>query len=70
MNQIGDGITNFKVGDRVMSLGSGAVADSSQSGFQQYALADAVNCAKIPDNTSDDEAVRCHSSKYTIKTIR
>ena len=52
-----------------MSLGSGAVTDSSQSGFQQYALADAVNCAKIPRNISDDEAVRCYLDKCTIKTI-
>jgi NADPH:quinone reductase-like Zn-dependent oxidoreductase len=57
VSEVGEGVTNFRVGDRVMSLGSGAVADSSQSGFQQYALADAVNCARIPDNISDDEAV-------------
>jgi len=52
-----------------MSLGSGAVADSSQSGFQQYALADAVNCAKIPNNISDDEAVRWYLEDCTIETI-
>jgi NADPH:quinone reductase-like Zn-dependent oxidoreductase len=61
VSQVGDGITDFKVGDRVMSLGSGMVADSSQSGLQQYAVADDVNCAKIPDSTSDDEAVRHHA---------
>jgi NADPH2:quinone reductase len=59
VSQVGHGITVFQVGDRVMSLGSGAVADSSQSGLQEYALADAVNCAKIPDNISDDQAVWC-----------
>jgi NADPH:quinone reductase-like Zn-dependent oxidoreductase len=58
VSRVGNGITNFQIGDRVMSLGSGAVADSSQSGLQEYALADAVNCAKIPANTSDDQAVR------------
>jgi NADPH:quinone reductase-like Zn-dependent oxidoreductase len=47
----------FQVGDRVMSLGSGSVTDSSQSGLQEYALADAENCAKVPGNISDDEAV-------------
>ena len=52
-----------------MSLGSGTVTDSSQSGFQQYALADAVNCAKIPNNISDDEAVWCYSERCTIRTI-
>lgn len=41
-----------------MSLGSGSVADSSQSGLQEFALADVVNCAKVPDSISDDEAVR------------
>lgn len=58
VSQVGDGITDLQIGDRVMSLGSVTVADSSQSGLQQYALADAVNCAKVPDNISDDEAVR------------
>lgn len=60
--RVGDGMTKeFQVGDRVMSLGSGAVANSSQSGLQEYAIADAENCAKVPDNISDEEAVcmRC-----------
>lgn len=57
VSRVGDGVTAFKVGDRVMSLGSGAVMDSSQSGLQEYALADVENCAKIPHNISDDEAV-------------
>jgi hypothetical protein len=41
----------------LLSPGSGAVADS-QSGLQEYALADVVNCARIPENISDEEAVR------------
>ena len=65
VSQVGDGVANLRIGDRVMSLGSGAVTDSSQSGFQQYALADAVNCANIPNNISDDEAV-C----VTLKTVQ
>lgn len=67
VSQVGDGVTNLRIGDRVMSLGSGAVTDSSQSGLQQYALADAVNCAKIPNNISDDEAVLCHPGDCTTK---
>ena len=58
VTQVGDGVTAFQVGDCVMSLGSGAVADSSQSGLQEYALADVVNCARIPERISDEEAVR------------
>jgi len=58
----------FRVGDRVMSLGSGAVADSSQSGLQEYALSDVVNCAKIPDNISDEEAVRIPESITDVST--
>ena len=57
VSRVGDGVTAFEIGDRVVSLGSGTVADSSQSGLQEYALADVVNCAKIPDNISDEEAV-------------
>ena len=69
VSQVGEGTANFQVGDRVMSLGSGTVTDSSQSGFQQYALADAVNCAKIPHNISDDEAVWCYPKRCTIRTV-
>lgn len=58
VSRVGDGVTVFKVGDRVMSLGLGAVMDSSQSGLQEYALADVENCATIPDSISDDEAVQ------------
>jgi NADPH2:quinone reductase len=65
VSQVGDGVTAFKIGDRVMSLGSGAVADSSQSGLQEFALADVVNCAKIPDNISDEEAVCLLSEHHT-----
>jgi NADPH2:quinone reductase len=58
VSRIGEGTAQwFQVGDRVMSLGSGSVADSSQSGLQEYALADAENCAKVTGNISDDEAV-------------
>ncbi|KAK5175903.1 uncharacterized protein LTR77_001043 [Saxophila tyrrhenica] len=56
VSRIGEDVTGFRVGDRIMSLGSGAVMDSSQSGLQEYALADVVNCTKVPDNISDDEA--------------
>lgn len=66
VSQVGDGVTAFQVGDRVMSLGSGAVADSSQSGLQEYALADVVNCARIPENISDEEAVRFFAKHHRI----
>jgi NADPH:quinone reductase-like Zn-dependent oxidoreductase len=68
VSQVGDDMANwFQVGDRVMSLGSGAVADSSQSGLQEYALVDAENCAKVPDNIPDDEAVRFSHAQPSIR---
>lgn len=42
-----------------MSLASGTIVDFAQSGLQQFAVADTENCAKIPDNISDEDAVRC-----------
>ena len=37
-----------------------SLADASpgapQSGLQEYAVADIINCAKIPENINDDEA--------------
>ncbi|KAK3691646.1 hypothetical protein LTR37_018525 [Vermiconidia calcicola] len=53
--KLGEGAKDLKVGDRVMSLADSAT-DSSQSGLQEYAVADSVHCAKIPANLSDDEA--------------
>jgi hypothetical protein len=41
--------------------------------LQEYALADAENCAKVPDNISDDEAVQFshaqHPDRAYILTI-
>ncbi|KAK4561645.1 hypothetical protein LTR86_004324 [Recurvomyces mirabilis] len=56
VSRVGEGVIGFQVGDSVLSLGSGTVMDSSQSGLQQYSLADIENCTKTPDNLSDDEA--------------
>lgn len=63
----GQGVTSFKEGDRVMSLAD-ASPGALQSGLQEYAIADVVNCAKIPDNISDDEAV-CIFCYSTVETI-
>ncbi|KAF8643143.1 hypothetical protein AX16_009187 [Volvariella volvacea WC 439] len=51
--KIGEGITKFKVGDRVFFQGSYV---NRYATFQQYTLADQAVTAKIPENVSYDEA--------------
>lgn len=57
VSKVGKGVSNFQIGDRVMSLTCGTIPDFSQSGLQQFAVADLENCARIPENISDEEAV-------------
>ncbi|KAG8772042.1 hypothetical protein FRC12_003277 [Ceratobasidium sp. 428] len=51
---VGPDVKNFKVGDRVVF--QGRYAPSDMATFQQYVLADIDAMAKIPANTSDDQA--------------
>ncbi|KPM41141.1 hypothetical protein AK830_g5445 [Neonectria ditissima] len=51
---VGDGITDFAVGDRV--LFQGIINDSDASTFQQYCKMPAALVAKTPGNISDDQA--------------
>ncbi|TFK63903.1 GroES-like protein, partial [Pluteus cervinus] len=51
--EIGEGVTGFQKGDKVFFQG---LYDSPYATFQQYALAEAVTTAKIPENLSYDEA--------------
>jgi len=53
--KVGEGVSDVAVGDRVVSqpnFSPGWV----QSGLQEYAVADLVALAKIPDSITDDEA--------------
>lgn len=64
---LGQGVTGFQVGDRVMSLAD-AAPGATQSGLQEFAVADIVTCVKIPHNMSDDEAVR-HLVTLAMKNV-
>ncbi|KAI0052284.1 GroES-like protein [Auriscalpium vulgare] len=54
VEEVGEGVTNVKKGDRVMYQGWWTAADRGT--LQQYGLADAARIAKIPDTISFDEA--------------
>ncbi|CAN8102714.1 unnamed protein product [Discula destructiva] len=55
VTKLGEGVTGVVVGDRVVSQ-PGFSANSTQNGLQEYAVADTVAFAKIPDSITDDEA--------------
>jgi len=50
---LGEGVTNFAVGDRILHEGNFV---NRHAGFQQYNIALADLCCKIPSNISFDEA--------------
>jgi NADPH:quinone reductase-like Zn-dependent oxidoreductase len=54
VHAVGEGVTNFKVGDRV--LHSGLYMDTQTCGFQHYAKSPADLTARIPDNLTFDQA--------------
>ncbi|KAK7943542.1 uncharacterized protein PG986_012655 [Apiospora aurea] len=59
VTQLGAGVTDYQVGDRVVSharMGSWTEPRSSEPGLQEYALANVGAMAKIPPGVSDDEA--------------
>ncbi|KAI1753925.1 putative alcohol dehydrogenase [Xylaria castorea] len=61
VTKLGQGVTDIAIGDRIMyqagfTLHSPGSPSSTQSGLQEYATADIVSLAKIPDSVTDDEA--------------
>ncbi|KZT00565.1 GroES-like protein [Laetiporus sulphureus 93-53] len=54
VEELGEGVTGFVKGDRVLS--QGLYGDNEQCSFQQYTLTNAVVTAKIPDNVSFGQA--------------
>ncbi|KAF5342235.1 hypothetical protein D9611_002095 [Ephemerocybe angulata] len=52
--EVGEGVSNFAVGDRVFF--QGLYFQNETPGFQQYATADVFTLAKIPDNVTYEEA--------------
>ncbi|KAK8085698.1 hypothetical protein PG997_006969 [Apiospora hydei] len=59
VTQLGANVSDYKVGDRVVSharMGSWTEPQSSEPGLQEYALANVGAMARIPPGVSDDEA--------------
>lgn len=55
VTKLGDGVTDYRVGDRVLSIGP-VTAGSPHAGLQEYAIGFPGNMSKIPDSMTDDEA--------------
>lgn len=56
VTKVGAGVTNFRVGDRVVYHPSFFIPTWTQHGLQEYTVADAWAAAKIPDSITDDQA--------------
>lgn len=56
VSKLGPDVTNFKIGDRVVTHASFVDPKTAQNGLQEYAVADTFAAAKIPDSITDDQA--------------
>ncbi|KAI1325246.1 putative alcohol dehydrogenase [Xylariaceae sp. FL0255] len=72
ITKLGPGVTTLAVGDRILfqpvfALGEHQVSPQAyaQAGLQEYAVADLVALAKIPDSITDDEACTMVSNLFT-----
>ncbi|EPT05363.1 hypothetical protein FOMPIDRAFT_1021609 [Fomitopsis schrenkii] len=54
VEEVGEGVTNVKKGDRVLSQGTLGI--NEHGAYQQYALGYAASTSKIPDSLSFDQA--------------
>ncbi|KAK7432182.1 hypothetical protein QQZ08_001127 [Neonectria magnoliae] len=61
VTELGQGVTDITVGDRIMYQPT-FEPTSTQKGLQEYAIADRVALAKIPDSITDDEAATLPSN--------
>lgn len=55
ISKLGEGVTDFKVGDRVLSTNP-LTSGSLHAGLQEYAIGFPNLMAKVPDPLTDDEA--------------
>ncbi|KLO07952.1 GroES-like protein [Schizopora paradoxa] len=53
VEEVGEGVTTFAKGDRVIAKGTW---DDRHASYQQYTIVDADHVAKLPENVSFDEA--------------
>lgn len=57
VEKVGEGVTRFQKGDRVLAVTFGShVADKTKGAFAEYALAEEDIACLIPDNLSFDQA--------------
>jgi NADPH2:quinone reductase len=54
VSSVGANVTDFKVGDKVLTFGNPMLADAT--GTQEFAIGTAKHTAKVPEGINDDEA--------------
>ncbi len=64
MLQVGEDVTNVKVGQRVYPLLSNT-AETDQGTWQEYVIAPALRVIPIPDSVSDESASQFFGNPWT-----
>jgi NADPH:quinone reductase-like Zn-dependent oxidoreductase len=64
MLQVGEDVTNVKVGQRVYPLLS-KTAETDQGTWQEYVIAPALKVIPIPDSVSDESASQFFGNPWT-----
>jgi len=62
VEEVGEGVSGFKKGDRVLSQGAWT---NDKASYQQYSLTDAEMTAKIPSHNSSEAAATIPIGNYT-----
>jgi len=68
MLQVGEDVTDVKVGQRVYPLRS-KIAETDQGSWQEYVVAPALGAIPIPDSVSDESASQFFGNPWTVYSM-
>ncbi|CAJ0543011.1 Ff.00g003650.m01.CDS01 [Fusarium sp. VM40] len=69
VEQIGDEVTGFQVGDRVIGMKTAGAADNKYSAYQEYSISTENTTTKVSDDETLDLAVRLVGNLPTLPAI-
>ncbi|KAF5662847.1 zinc-binding alcohol dehydrogenase domain-containing protein [Fusarium heterosporum] len=69
VEKVGDQVTGFQVGDKVVGMKTAGASDSKYSAFQEYSISPQITTTKVEDDETLDLAVRLVGNLPTLPPI-
>ncbi|KAM0350628.1 hypothetical protein ACHAPU_003114 [Fusarium lateritium] len=69
VEKVGDQVTAFQVGDKVVGIKTAGASDSKYSAYQEYSISPEITTTKVSDDETLDLAVRLVGNLPTIVSI-